>query len=61
MVSSATLDTGVAAVLVYGIQHGITESWYASFIRSGQWKVGRTKGVSREEIVASFPLRAGAA
>jgi len=59
--SSGTLSAGMVALLVYGVNAGVTEAWYSSFQRSNQWAVARTKGISRRELESAFPLRAGSA
>ncbi|HEY2976028.1 MAG TPA: hypothetical protein VGJ48_26170 [Pyrinomonadaceae bacterium] len=48
--SGETTKTDQASVLLYQIDAGVTSDWYASFAKSGQWKLNKVRGISRRAL-----------
>ena len=45
--SANSVANGRGSLMVYAVNHGKVESWFASFVRKEDWKLHSTKGVSR--------------
>jgi hypothetical protein len=48
--SGNTLRNDKGSVMVYTIQRGLCDCWYAGFIRSQRWAVALTKGIHRDHV-----------
>jgi hypothetical protein len=48
--SGETAKTDQASVLLYQIDAEETSDWYASFVKSGQWKLNKVRGLSRRAL-----------
>jgi len=48
--SGETTKTDQASVLLYQIDEEGTSDWYASFIKSGQWKLNKVRAIPRRAI-----------
>ena len=49
--SGATQKTDRASVMVYIVEGQLESAWYASFRKGKSWKLERTKGVARTELL----------
>src|SRR5262245_9361132 len=54
--SSFSDRNAVASVMSYSVDGAEEEAWYASFRKQRAWRVGRTKGIPRAQVVKWFPL-----
>ncbi|MDT5121463.1 MAG: hypothetical protein QOC96_945 [Acidobacteriota bacterium] len=48
--SGETLKTDQASVLLYQIDAEGTSDWFASFIKSGQWKLNKVRGIPQRAL-----------
>lgn len=48
--SGETLKTDQASILLYQIDAEGTSDWFASFIKRGQWKLNKARGISQQAL-----------
>jgi hypothetical protein len=48
--SGETTKTDQASLLLYQIDAEETSDWYASFVKSEQWKLNKVRGISRRAL-----------
>ena len=49
--SSNSIETGQGAIMVYCIERGAIETWYASFRLDTHWTLQQTKGIDRKKVM----------
>lgn len=48
--SGNTIANGRGSVMVYSVKADQVECWFAAFNREQEWKLGATKGISRQDV-----------